>query len=89
MTLIGASDQVGALVRPTWPSPATSGISQLAAAVVAAAVTWANEADTLANLMGWAPSESNDLGRATLRLLDAVHTLEAQAACPSGGEPAS
>jgi hypothetical protein len=80
MTLIESPDQVVALAP-------TSSVSQLAAAVVTAATQWANEADALAALMDWSPSDSS-LGQATLRLLDAVHTLEAQATQPVGGKPA-
>jgi hypothetical protein len=80
MTLIESPDQVAALAP-------ISSVSQLVAAVITAATQWASEADALAALMDWSPGDSS-LGQATLRLLDAVHTLEAQAAWPAGGEPA-
>lgn len=79
LTLINSTDQVVALVP-------TASISQLAAAVIVAATQWATEANTLASLMGFTPGESN-IGQATLRLLDAVHSLEAQAAGIPLGEP--
>jgi hypothetical protein len=83
LTAIGPADRVVAL------APVTTGVPQLAAAVVTAAVQWATEADALASTMGWAPSTTNALGEATLSLLDAVHTLEASGtAAPSVGDPA-
>lgn len=79
LTLIESSDQVVAL------APVTTSTPQLVAAVVTAATQWASEAEIAASLMGWGPSEGSDLGQATLRLLDAVHTLEAQSARPPAG----
>lgn len=68
--------------RVTFLAPVTAGTPQLVADVVQAARQWAEEADTMATLMGWSPRESSDLGLATLRLLDAVRTLQAHDAGP-------
>lgn len=76
LTVIGQADRVTAL------APVITDIAPLVAAVVAAAQQWADEADALASLMGWSPSESNDLGKATLRLLDAVRMLEERGLTP-------
>lgn len=75
LTVVSQGDRVIALAP-------TDSVPQLVAAVVTAAEQWAQEADTMASLMGWAPSNSSGLGVATLRLLDAVHTLQERDVAP-------
>lgn len=82
LALVKQDERATPLVRPVWPAANIASLPQLVAAVVAAAEQWAYEAEAMASDMGWAPSEFSDLGVATLRLLDAVRTLQARDVAP-------
>lgn len=80
LTVVGRGDRIQALVP-------VAGAARLTAEVVAAASAWVATTNALAAATGLSPCDTTELGSVTLRLMDAVYSLEASTVTMRPADP--